>query len=530
VGKIIVIGAGVAGLAAAARLSGGDRSVTVLEQASAVGGALGGSGGEPGDKSGRAGSAREFDTGAHTLTMPAVYRDLFLKTGSRKKSAASSLEENVGLLPVDPVRRYLFADGSSLDLPNASRARVLESFDAAFGPGAGREWLRLVEHGSAVWALLRPAWYEAPRATGRDLWTMLATRSGRRTLTPRTSLRALARSWFTDPRLGLLLDEYALGCGADPRRAPGILAAAPYLEHIFGAWRITGGLNTLTDALSQRAMARGAEIRLSCPVSRITVAADGSVDGVLLADGERLAADTVIAAVDPSQLAALTSAGTGATQLADHGADRYGYSHSVFTLLLRVPGAAEMPHETVLFAEHDPAAVEDRLDAVFGTVAHAHPNPTVRVCVSAQYPEAWAVHVAAPRHSVGSDTNGVPGQGAIDWTAPGLAADYADTLVTLLTRRGLLRADAVGMDAVTRDTAKIERIITPADREQSTSVPGGAAYGPAAHSLRSALLRSPVAQPTPGLFHIGAGARPGAGLPFAALSAWHVSELLSGPR
>ena len=226
-GEIIVIGAGVAGLAAAARLSRGGASVTVLERAPAVGGALGPAH-EPGG----------FDPGPHTLTMPAVYRDLFIKTGSRKASAKSALEDNVDLRPVDPVRRYVFADGTRLDLPNASRARLLTSFDAALGQGAGQGWLRAIEHGGAAWELLRPAWFEAPHAGSQDLRRLLSGRANRRVLTPRTGLRKLARSWFDDPRLGLILDEYALGFGADPRRAPGVLAIAPYLEHAFGAWRI----------------------------------------------------------------------------------------------------------------------------------------------------------------------------------------------------------------------------------------------------------------------------------------------------
>ena len=72
----------------------------------------------------------------------------------------------------------------------------------------------------------------------------------------------------------------------------------------------------------------------------------------------------------------------------------------------------------------------------------------------------------------------------------------------------------------------VQHVVTPADRELATGVPGGSAYGPVPHSLRGALLRSATAQPTPGLFHIGASARPGAGLPYAALSGWHAAELI----
>src|SRR5258708_36637728 len=113
------------GLAVAARLATRDNSVLVCEATQAIGGALG--------------AWRHddliFDTGAHTLTLPAVYRDLFIKTGSRKTSAAATLEDRVDLRPLDPVRRYLFLDGTRLDLPNASRGRVRSAFDAALGAG-----------------------------------------------------------------------------------------------------------------------------------------------------------------------------------------------------------------------------------------------------------------------------------------------------------------------------------------------------------------------------------------------------------
>ena len=98
---MVVIGAGMGGMAAAARLSAQGHGVTVLEQ------------------SGRAGGKVEtyrrdrfaFDTGPSLLTLPAVYRDLFLKTPVRRKGA--SLEDNVDLQGLDPAFCYRWADGVS---------------------------------------------------------------------------------------------------------------------------------------------------------------------------------------------------------------------------------------------------------------------------------------------------------------------------------------------------------------------------------------------------------------------------------
>jgi len=108
------------GLATAARLAAQGHRVTVFEQAGTWGGKLG--------VYRRDGFT--FDTGPSLLTLPAVYRDLFIKTGQ-------PLEESVELVPVDPATRYRFADGTWLDVPNASRGGTHQAFTQVFGPGAG---------------------------------------------------------------------------------------------------------------------------------------------------------------------------------------------------------------------------------------------------------------------------------------------------------------------------------------------------------------------------------------------------------
>lgn len=402
-----------------------------------------------------------FDTGAYTLTLPAVYRDLFIKTGSRKKSAADALEDRVDLRPVDPVRRYLFPDGTRLDLPNASRGRLHAAFDEALGTGAGDAWLRVIDHGSKVWDAIRPALVETPGSGRRELTRLLRTADGRRALTPLRSLRGLADRGLADPRLLLILDDYARQAGAEPRHAPAGLAARPYIEHAFGAWRIVGGMHRLAEALRQRVLDRGVELRHGARVARIEASRTGTVSGVQLDGGERLSADVVVAAVDESVLARLLGNRPQRRQRA--------YSPGVTTLCLDIGDAPPMPHETVLLDDDGPA---------------------VRIHVAAEQPSAWTVH------------------------APG---DHEPEAV-------LARLAAQGFDV--REKVRIQHTITVADREAATGVPGGAAYGPAVTGLRSALLRSPVAQPMRGLYHVGASARPGSGLPFVAQSGWQAAELI----
>ena len=106
-----MIGAGMGAMAAAARLAVAGHRVAVYERTETYGGAV--------RRFERDGFA--FDTGPGMLTLPAVYRDLFVKTGKEP------LESVVELVQVDPSSRHVFADGTEVSLPNASRAAPLIS-------------------------------------------------------------------------------------------------------------------------------------------------------------------------------------------------------------------------------------------------------------------------------------------------------------------------------------------------------------------------------------------------------------------
>src|SRR5689334_821351 len=132
--RVVVIGAGMGGLAAAARLAVLGHAVTVVEKAPVIGGKLG-----LHERDGF-----RFDTGPSLLTLPAVYRDLFLKTGA-------PLETVLDLAPVDPVCHYRFADGLELDAPNASAPGMARAWDEALGAGAGADWTAFMARAAQIW-------------------------------------------------------------------------------------------------------------------------------------------------------------------------------------------------------------------------------------------------------------------------------------------------------------------------------------------------------------------------------------------
>ena len=504
--RVVVVGAGVGGLAVAARLAEAGHAVTVLEAAPEVGGKLGL----------HAEAGFRFDTGPSVVTLPDVVRRLLARTGARP-------DDVLPLRRLDPAARYRFAEGPYgdavwWDVP-ADPAALGPSLDGALGAGAGRQWTSLLARGGRVWEATEHAVLGTELRGVPTLAALAARRpSDVALVAPHRTLRGLGLRSFTDPRLVALLDRYATYSGSDPRRAPAALAAVPAVEHDGGAWYVDGGLRRLAEVLAERCAGLGASVRTGMPVASVDVA-DGRVAGVTTQGGEHLPAEVVVSGVDAQHLyGALLPAGGGARPAARalRRLRRATPSLSGFVVLLGVRGTTpELAHHTVLF----PRRYDDEFDAVFGSPAQPVPDPTLYVSrpvdptVAPPGHEAWFLLVNAPRHAPGR-----PGRGTVDWDAPGLADSYADRLLALLAGRGV----------EVRDRVVLRHVITPADLERRTGSPGGAIYGTSSNGPRAAFLRPANRGPVDGLFLVGGSAHPGGGLPIVLLGAEVVARAV-GP-
>jgi phytoene desaturase len=494
VSRVVVVGAGVGGLAAAARLAAGGHGVTLCEQAGVVGGKLGEYvAGTP------AGPFR-FDTGPSLLTLPHVFADLFRATGDR-------LESVLDLVPLDPVTRYRFADGTTVDA-GPDHESFCRRLDAALGGSAGADWDRLWHRAGRIWAATSGPFLSAPVPGVPALLRQAVHLRDLAAVAPWRTLRGLGRSYLHDPRLRMMLDRYATYTGSDPRRAPAALAAVPYAELAFGGWYVRGGLRRIADALLARCRELGVTVRTRTDVTAVEVSA-GRASGVRLAGGDRLPADAVVANADAAHLYAdLVSVPAALRRLR-----RVPPSLSGFVLLLGVRGRTPgLAHHNVFF----PADYDAEFDAVFGAPARPVDDPTLYVSVpddpaaAPEGHEAWFVLVNAPRHGRGA--------GAVDWTAAHRSDAYAERLLDLLAARGL----------DVRDRLLFTGVRTPADLERDTRSVGGAIYGTSSNGARAAFLRPANRSPLPGLFLVGGSAHPGGGLPLVALSA-QITAALIGP-
>ena len=486
--RVVVIGAGVGGLAAAARLAAQGHDVTVCEAAEVVGGKLG--------LLERDGF--RFDTGPSLVTMPYVFRDLFEATGG--------WPDGLTFKRLDPIARYRFADGTGFDAVDD-----LDRFCAhleAWSPGSGTDWRSFTARAGRVWDASRVPFLESP-LDGPGTLARLALRRPQdlAAIAPGRTLRDLGRR-LRDPRLRVFLDRYATYTGSDPRRAPAALAAVPFVEQAYGGWYVPGGLRRLGEAIHERALERGVRLFTGARVTRVTTSG-GRADGVLLADGTRLPADVVVANADAAHVyGSLVDAPKAARRLA-----RATPSLSGFVLMLAVRGRTPgLAHHTVLF----PADYDAEFDAVFGDPGRPVPDPTLYVsapddpAVRPAGHEAWFVLVNAPRHGTG--------RGACDWRSPGLAETYAKHLIDLLGERGL----------PVRDRLLWHEVLSPADLEQRTGAVGGSIYGTSSNGATAAFLRPANRSPVPGLLLVGGSSHPGGGLPLVTLSAQIVAGLV-GP-
>jgi UDP-galactopyranose mutase len=275
---VAVVGAGLGGLATAARLAKLGHRVTVCERGDAPGGLLGRL-----HHDGMAWDATPMQT-----TIPAVLRDLFRKSGR-------PLERYVDLELSTPARRHVFADGTTLDLPTGSRGGQLDAVSDTLGAAAGQEWTRFVDGQADLWALLRNDVLDPT-----DGAAALAGRRLSRALRLKQSLHRLLRKTFEDERLRELAAFPSTRDG-NAAVAPACRAVDSYVERLFGVWRAPGGASDLARALMQRMEERAVDVRFGAEVASLALG-PGGVTGLRLTEGSALEADVVVTSVSPAQV------------------------------------------------------------------------------------------------------------------------------------------------------------------------------------------------------------------------------------
>ena len=272
--RVVIVGAGLGGLATAIRLAAAGADVTVLERDERPGGRAG--------RFERDGFA--FDTGPSVLTMPSLLAELFSVAGER-------IEDHLTLERLDPAYRAVFHDGSVLHVRGSLEAMMDEVRDVC-GPAEVARFAGFAEHLRRLYEAEYDTFIDANFDGALDLVRPVALArvvrlGGLRRMMP------LVSSLLTDWRLIRMFTFQAMYAGMSPYQALGIYAVIAYMDAIAGVYFPRGGIHAVSEALAALARRCGADLRLGTGVERVEVRGGRAV-AVRTAAGERVTADVVV--------------------------------------------------------------------------------------------------------------------------------------------------------------------------------------------------------------------------------------------
>ena len=488
--RIAVVGAGIGGLCTAARLAKAGHLVTIFESSNRTGGKC------RTEWIGR----YAFDTGPSLLTLPAVYRDFFQRTGD-VMGRVLEIEE------VNPSFDYRFHDGKSVKFSNLSRKKTLAAISESLGEEAALEWDALMRQAEAMWDVSRGPFVESELKSPLSLLKRPRLMRDLKTIAPWKSLRGLG---IRNPYLAKIMDRYATYSGSDPRVAPAVLSTIAFVEEAFGAWHVKGGVGTLSEKITERCEKLGVTIRLNTYVDEITTKS-GAVTGVVV-QGHHEEFDRVVANADAQFVYNNLMAPTNKVVKIRKQLAKSEPSLAGFSLLLGLkPSTAEpLAHHTILFPEN----YDLEFESIFTSKTPVE-RPTIYICaprdplmVKDAGHEAWFVLVNAPRHD--------PYEGGFDWSDAEFNQRYAHSIINQIEAAGI----------AVRERLEVLEIRTPLDLQESVHAPGGSIYGSSSNGARSAFSRAKNRSPIKGLYLVGGSAHPGGGLPLVGLSAEIVANAI----
>ncbi|HXG84143.1 MAG TPA: phytoene desaturase family protein [Pyrinomonadaceae bacterium] len=488
--NVIIIGAGLGGLAAAIRLAKKGFSVTVLEKNETVGGKV----------NFVESNGYKFDTGASLLTMRHVLEELF-------EFAERRIEDYLEIVSLEPICRYFWTDktvfNASTDVQKTeNEIAKLESRDAAnfrkFLADAQRKYeisekTFLAHSLNDLPKLLRPKYL-------KDLFAISSMQT----------LDAHVKSYFRSPKLQQLFNRFATYNGSSPFQTPATFALIPYVEFGLGAWYARGGMYQIPKALEKLAKELCVDIKTNCAVEKILIENKKAV-GVRLENGEILKSDFVVTNADAIETYRSLIDTKERKSFPDKKLEKIEPSCSGFVLLLGIKKQfPQLAHHNIFFSDNYKA----EFDQIFKQLKPAI-SPTVYVCATSRTDEAQSprdcenlfVLVNAPYTS-----------DKTDWQTE--AKPYRDLIIKKL--------EGFGLEGLEK-SIEFEQIITPEDFEKKYNANKGSIYGVSSNEIFSAFLRPPNrARDIENLYFVGGATHPGGGIPLVLLSGKFAADLIMG--
>ncbi len=475
--KIIVIGSGFGGLSAAIRLQAKGFQVQIVEKR---------------DKPGGRAYVYEqdgfvFDGGPTIITAPWLIHELF-ELGGKKT------EDYVQIVPIDPFYNVRFEDGSVFRY-NGKREEVIDQI-RQFNPDDVKGYERFYEKTAAIFK----AGFDLIDQPFTHLTDMLKVAPNLVTLRSDRSVAGFVNKYIKDDRLRQVFSFHPLLVGGNPFQTTSIYALIHKLEQEWGVWFAKGGMGALVKGLTDLFQDMGGTIRYSAEVDEILIDADADAmpraRGVRLKDGSALHADTVVCNGDVAQAYRTLVPAPYRERNTNKHIENLRYSMSLFVIYFGTDKKYEnMAHHEILMGPRYKGLVEDiftkkHLSDDFSLYLH---RPTATdPSLAPEGCDSWYVLSPVPHLD-----------GDADWTT--MAKTYRDRIMQYLEDRYM---PDLQKHIVT------EHYIDPIHFRDTLNSFKGSAFSVEPTLFQSAWWRPHnKSEDVEGLYFVGAGTHPGAGLP-----------------
>lgn len=481
---IAVIGAGIGGLAAALRLAHAGLKVSVFDMHSAPGGKMRT---VPSD-------AGPVDAGPTVLTMKPVFDQLFHDVGEH-------LEDHVSLEAESVLARHFWRDGTRLDLMSnfdESRANV----DRVFGGRVAREFTRFSRRAASLYEAFDAPMMRSGKPSRMAVAARVLANPGLvRAMAPHLTLGRSLTKQFSEPKLAQLFARYATYVGGDPSASPALLSLIAHSEAM-GVWHVKGGMHRLAKAIEALASRFGAEFHYNAPVTEIRTGQEDSYH--LQVSDQDLRFDKILFNGDPRALKMGALGSDVVSAISEPHCIPRSLSAFVHSFAARADGV-DLAGHNVFFS--------DTPNAEFDPIAQGKlpTDPTLYLCAQDRF--GGATPNGLERFEI--IMNGAP---IPDETPENREQEsQCQTLTfTRLSQFGLTFSPTPGPRSLT----------SPSGFARLFPKSNGALYGRSPHGMMAAFKRPTARTRISGLYLVGGGAHPGAGIPMATLSAQHAAAAI----
>jgi phytoene desaturase len=485
--RAAVIGSGFGGLTLAVRLQAAGVDTTLIEKRD-----------RPGGRAYVYENGRfRFDGGPTVITAPEALNAVF-------RSAGREMSDYVEMLPVKPFYRLLWEDGCAFDYSND-----VEETNEQIGrinPRDVEGYARFRRYAEDVF---REGYVKLADVPFLDFWSMIRVSPQLIRLQSFRTVYSMVAKFVRDPHLRQAFSFHSLLVGGNPFSCSSIYTLIHALERRWGVYFARGGTGALVDAYVRLFRELGGELRLDCPVERIRTS-NGRVTGVDCADGFAGDFDAVASNADVVHTYGELLRDDPAAQAAARRLRRRRFSMSLFVVYFGTTRRhPELAHHSVLFGPR----YRGLLDDIFrnGTLAedfslYLHAPSVTDPGIAPDGCEAFYVLSPVPHL----------GKGAIDWKSEG--PRYRDRILDYLEQRYI---PGLGGDL------EEVRIFTPEDFRDILHAHHGSAFSLEPVLTQSAWFRVHNRDDRiGGLYFVGSGTHPGAGVPGVVSSATATAGLM----